>query len=172
MAVKNKSILYPIAQACYTASKQTDIDSLGKIYNVIVLYSNFLIELFKKKPFESLEIGFSLLTLFLDDIPAVFNRVNTFSEISSYSLINSLIKNINYLKKDIWERPKVEEEMQEQSKQKQKENIELQKQLKEFKQFMNNQKINVPDVPDVPIKVEQQPILDRKTKNKRRSTNK
>lgn len=172
LAVKNKSILYPIAKAIYIASKQTDIDSLGKIYKVIILYSEFLMELFKKDPFESLEVGFTVLTFFLDDIPAILNRVNTFSDISSYSLINSLLKNINYLKTNIWKGPKSEEEMHEQSKQKQKENIELQKQLNEFKQFMNKQKINVLDI--VPNNIEPQPqhIIDKKTKSKRRNTNK
>lgn len=148
LAVKNKRLIKPMIDAYQITSGVPGSSSVADRAVLIAReYSKFFSSM---NAIESLELALSTLSFFLEDIPAVFDRLDTQHGLSQLTVQKNIFRNVADLKKDFLDKPRKEkkerEQQQEQKKQQQalkKDQQELQRNIQQFLAKVNKEDTHV-----------------------------
>jgi hypothetical protein len=144
LAVKNKQLIRPFIESYYKTSKQVtpNMSMTDKVLLVISEYGNILYN--NMNILTTFDAVMTLLILFLEDIPNLISKLDSYKGISALQMQRNIIKNAadlqeNLIDKPARERKKKEEE--EKRQQKYKEMQEIVRKQKQEKQQRQQQEI-------------------------------
>lgn len=137
LATKNKRILKPIYDAYLLASKGFNPDTtfIGKIINIIKSYIEILTKI---GGLESLEISLVTLSLFIEDIPNIFKKLDNLPNIPTVTIYKNLIKNINDVKFDLVDKPELDKLARIEKYEERQELREMTEQIKKLQKQLNS----------------------------------
>lgn len=99
LAVRNKRIIRPMIDA-YKASLKMDFGEKAYVDAAMFIVSQYFKNVKEMGALEGLEVGITTAAMFIEDIPAMFSRVDTISDgISSVQVLKNILINAVDLKK-------------------------------------------------------------------------
>lgn len=137
LATKNKRILKPIYDAYLLASKGFNPDTtfIGKIINIIKSYIEILTKI---GGLESLEISLVTLSLFVEDIPNIFKKLEYLPNIPTVTIYKNLIKNINDVTFELVDKPELDKLARIEKYEERQELREMTEQIKKLQKQLNS----------------------------------
>lgn len=133
LAVKNKKLISPFIEAFHnTKVKVTaDMTMTDKALLLIYEYGSLLYK--NASILKTIETAMTLLTLFLEDIPNIFTKFESYNGISQFNINKNIIKNAVELQEDLIDKPARERKKEEERKKEVKEQQELREAIKDLK---------------------------------------
>ena len=84
--------------------------------------------------FETMEIGIVTLSLFLEDIPSIFNNIRYGQHVPNIQIYKNMVKNANELNKEFIINPQIQRQTIKQKNEERKETIELKNEIKKLRE--------------------------------------
>lgn len=107
VAVNNKRVIKPMFDAFYTAKEKLKPGS-SLVERTLYIITEYLSVFTKGNLFTNIELGMSTLILFLDDIPNIYKKLDTYAGISTFTMQKQLAKNIGELNEELVIKPERE----------------------------------------------------------------
>jgi hypothetical protein len=133
LALKNKKLISPFIEAFHittvnaTENMSITDKALLLIYEYgIILYKNASI-------LNTIDTAMTVLTLFLEDLPGIFTKLDSYSGISQFHINKNLVKNAVELQEELIDKPAKEKKKEEERKKEMKEQKELREAIKDLK---------------------------------------
>ncbi len=130
LAVKNKQLIRPFIESYHNTSKQVkpDMSMTDKVLLAISEYGNILYN--NMNILTTFDAIMTLLILFLEDIPNLISKLDSYKGISALQMQRNIVKNAADLQENLIDKPARERKKKEQDEKRQQEVKELREKVK------------------------------------------